>query len=246
MKQLSTFIYSCLIFLLTLVLFKVIIYALGAVLIFLVGSLIVEFIWEHHNSPLFLAIINPVINISSSAILSLSFYSLLFLPVEFVITEILFITPKLPSQIAIVFIILLVVIFSLVNWQSRLKTIKYYLMLLLFFSVCGLVYLKYREEKLAREYLPKIYSYSPKRGIQAELVKIGGVNFGPVWKGGEVYLGEERMGVVNWDDKSLLLEIPVPRKFGMMKLKVITKEGKNSNPVQFEIRNPATLNQVEK
>lgn len=245
MKQSSTLIYSSLVFLLTLILFKVVFFALGAVLVFLVGSTVVEFIWEYRESPVFLAIVNPIINISSSAALSLSIYSLFFLPIEFILTEIKFVTPKLPPGISVSLIVGLIIVFSLISWQSRLKTIRSYLILFLFVSVCSLVYFKYRDEKLAREYLPKIYSYFPNRGIQAQIIKIEGVNFGPVWKRGDVYFRQERMGVIDWREKSLTIEVPVSGNFGMTELKVLTKEGKISNPVPFEIRDPATLNKIE-
>lgn len=244
MKQSSTLIYSSLVFLLTLILFKVVFLALGSVLVFLIGTTVVEFIWEYRDSPLFLAIVNPIINITSSAVLSLSIYSLIFLPVEYILTEIKFTTPKLPSEISVSLVVLLIIIFSLVNWQNRLKSSRSYLILFLFVFFSSLVYLKYRDEKLFREYLPKIYRYSPKRGIQAEIVKIEGVNFGAIWKKGDVYFGEERMNVVDWGEKRLTLEIPVTGHFGKTELKVLTKEGKISNPVPFEFRDPASLNKI--
>lgn len=242
MKQSSVIVFSVLIFLLALFLFQTIFQALGIVLIFLIGSTLLEVFWDFRQSPLFWVILRPAITLFLSSVLAISFYSLLFLPVEFFVTEIWLKMVNLPNFVGVLVLINLILFFSLIKWQRMFKTRNHYFYLLLFLFLTGLFYLGYRKEKLAREYLPKIYYLSPKWGIQGQIVRIEGVNFGPTFKKGMIAVGGEEMTVRFWDEKLVIAEQQVTGDFRVDKLRVIRWDNINSNGVFFEIRDPNKIN----
>lgn len=112
---------------------------------------------------------------------------------------------------------------------------------LILVAVSAFVYRGFRQEKLAREYLPKIYRVDRDWGIQAQKVKIEGVNFFPAWKKGKVVLDGEEMIVRFWDEKLIIAEQQVPTKFGQVNIYVVRKDGVKSNSFPFEIKDPAKL-----
>lgn len=242
MKRTSVIVFSCLIFLLALILYRTIFQALAIVLIFIICSALFEFIWELYQSGVLGVILSPIIRLLLSAALAISFYSLLFLPLEFFITEIWFKMPKLPQLAGISVMIILILFFSLIEWQRLFKTRNSYLLVLFFLFFSGIFYLTYRREKLAREYLPKIYKIDPTWGIQGMLVKIDGLNFYQTWRKGKVLIGEEEMNIVSWDERIIVAEVPVPKKFGKETLVVIRKDNTSSNKFNFEKLDPNSLN----
>lgn len=243
MKQTSIFISSCLVFFLTLILFRVVSYGLVAVLLFYLSSVMVKKIWDARESSfLWTIIMIPILSLILSSIAGIAVYSLVFLPVEFLVTEIFFKIQKLPHYVSVTVLTVLIIAFNFVNWQRLIKTRRIAGLMLLFLFFSGLTYLKYRKEKLVREYLPKIYQVAPLQGIQGEIVKIKGVNFGPVWKNGEVFIGGDKMVVRDWNDQQIIFEQSVPSRFGKMDLKIFRRDGKVSNQVLFQIRNPDMLN----
>jgi hypothetical protein len=238
MNRYAAVIVSCLVFLIGLFLFKTIFLALGLTLFFLLIWSLLEAVWYFRDSPLVLSLINLCL----AAILALAIYSLLFLPVEFLVTEVLLITPKLSPLGSLGFLGALLLCLSLVNLGNILVTKeKWRRPLVSLLAASFLVYGFWRHYKLAREYLPKIYSFAPKSGIQAEIVKIKGVNFFPVWKRGKVVLGDDVMVINTWNEELIVAEQPVPRKFGLTELYVVRSDGKISNKVSFEIKDPGKL-----
>jgi len=238
MDNYVSIIVSVFLFLVSLFLFKAIFPALGIALLFLLLTTVLEAVWEYRETPLVLNSINLVI----SAILALALYALIYLPIEFLITEILLITPEIFSFVSLIFLLVLIIIFSLVSWNKVLKTKSLRWKLAVFVAVSGLVYGVYRHQKLAREYLPKIYEISPGSGIQAEIIEIRGVNFHPIWKKGKIYLGEDEMVVRDWNEELIKAEQPVPSKFGQVELWVERKDGVVSNKMVFEIKDAGKLN----
>ena len=237
MGKYTTVVVSCLIFLASLFFFKAIIPALGLTLFFIFWALLIEIVWQYRQST-FLLILNKFL---IAAIFALSVYSLIYLPLEFLITEIWLITPKIPSIVSPVLLIILAGGFSLINWNDKLKVKFYRLFLLVFIIISGLVYLGYRQNKLAREYLPKIYNISPNWGIQGQLVKIKGVNFFPIWKKGKILFNGQEMRIKSWNEELIIAEQPVPAGFGKTTLFVVRSDGIISNKLPFEVRDPKTL-----
>jgi len=134
-----------------------------------------------------------------------------------------------------------VILFSLFDWRRLLKAKASWLILIALIIIGGIVYLKYRQFKLAREYLPKVYNVTRETGFQAEVVKVSGVNFFPVWRKGKVMLGNSEMIIKSWDENLILAEQPVPDRFGQVELFVLRSDGVASNRVPFIIRDPDTL-----
>lgn len=241
MRQSSLIVFSCLVFLLALVLFGTIFQALGFVLIFIIGFTFLEILWMLHQALLLGKIFSTVIKLVLSAGLAISFYAFLFLPVEFFITEIWLKMAKLPKGVGLTILILLVFFFSLFSWQKYFKSKISYFFLTFFFYLSSLVYLGYRNEKLAREYLPKIYKISPVWGIQEMPITIEGVNFFQIWRKGKILVGEEEMNIIFWDEKKIVAQMPVPEKFGETSLVVIRDDNVSSNRMNFEIIDPNAL-----
>jgi hypothetical protein len=241
MKQPLVVIYSVLVFLIALFFFNFVFYALGAVLVFLVVSTLVEIIWQYRKSEKLWRFLRPIINFSLSGVFAICFYCLFFLPLDFLLTEILMVTPKLPKMVNFGVLVLFIVFFVFYGWQRLLKKKNSYLFLLFFIFASGFFYLGYRKQKLALEYLPKIYSLEGKWGIQGMTVVIKGVNFGPTWKSGSVLAGETLFNNLEWSENKIKAELTVPADFGNFQLTVIRFDKILSNGFDYEVRDPKTL-----
>jgi len=186
--------------------------------------------------------LNRLFNYFLPAFLALSFLILIYTPLEFRITEVWMLVPQLGKYIPTIFLILLVLIFSLFDWKKILSKSKMYIfVLLLIFGASCFVYLNYRNDKLSLEYLPRIYKTSSWWGIQGSLIKIDGVNFSPTWEKGKVFLGNEELYVKSWEEKSIIIEQPVMSRFGQFDLYIVREDGLISNKVPFWVKDPKEL-----
>lgn len=238
MNRYTKIVVSCLIFLFGLSLFKAVFLALGITLVFLFLVTLFEVVWQYRESIVILGLASLMMTV----VMALTFYILIYLPIEFLTTEILLIVPKVPSLFSLTFLLLLVIGFSLVNWDKILKIRLFAWVLVGLVVLSGFCYGIYRSHKLVREYLPKIYRISPNSGIQAEIVEIKGVNFFPVWKMGRIVLGGDNEMVIKfWDEELIRVEMPVPGRFGQVELWVVRSDGVISNKVFFEIKDPGKL-----
>lgn len=113
--------------------------------------------------------------------------------------------------------------------------------ILILVIISTFVYRDFHQKKLAREYLPKIYKVSPNWGVQGQIIRIEGVNFGPSFRKGKVVVGTQEMVINYWEEKLVIIEQSVPAKFGQDELKIIRGDGVVSNKVPFELRNPDIL-----
>ena len=238
MKNFTNIVFSCLVFLITLFLFKVILIALGTALGFFLLSLLFEYLIQ---MPELLIFVDHIINLFLATISALVVYILIYLPLEFKITEIWMIAPKISPIINTLFIVFLVVIFTLVNFQKLSKS-KLFKGVLIFFILCsGFIYKEYRQKKSVRENLPKIYSVDWEWGIQAKILEIKGVNFMFEGKHGKAFLGDQELLVKLWKEDLITTEQQVPKKFGWVDLYLIRNDGIVSNKIPFEIKNPGEL-----
>ncbi len=145
MGKYITIVIVCLIFLASLFFFKAIIPAFGLTLFFIFWVLLIDVVWQYRQSTFLLILTKLLI----AAIFALSVYCLIYLPLEYLITEIWLITPRIPSIVSSISLIILVIGFSLVNWNDKLKVKSWRLFLLTFIIISGLVYFGYRQNKLA-------------------------------------------------------------------------------------------------
>lgn len=175
------------------------------------------------------------------ALLVLSSYFLIYLPVEFLVTEAWMITPKVSSLVSVFFLMASAAPFVFIDLKRLLEFRWRRLFLISILAVSGFVYKEYRREKLAREYLPKIYNISPSWGIQAQLIEIRGVNFFPIWKKGKILFNGQEMIIKSWNEELIIAEQPVPAGFGKTTLFIVRSDGIISNKLPFEVRDPSTL-----
>lgn len=211
--------------------------ALGITFVFLLLVTLLEAVWQYRGSTVILGLTNLVM----TAVIALTVYVFAYLPMEFLTTEILLIIPKIPSFFSVTFLLLLAIGFGLVKWERILRIRLFAWILVCLVILSGFCYGIYRSHKLAIEYLPKIYRISPNSGIQAEIVEIKGVNFSPVWKMGQILVGEQEMVVKFWDEELIKAEMPVPSRFGSVELFVVRSDGVISNKFPFEIEDPGKL-----
>ena len=176
-----------------------------------------------------------------SAIFGLSLYFLLFLPVEFLLTEVLFVVPRINPWINITLLLFFLLMANLFDWGKIIKKRKKLIVLLIIIVVSFSFYGVYHRAKLSLEYLPKIYQIKPAWIIQGQLVEIKGVNFGPVWKKGKVVVDGMDFRIKDWGENRIIAEAPVPSKEGHFLLFIETKEGRVSNTLTLEIKDPDYL-----
>jgi len=244
MKYSLTIVFSSAVFLLGVFLFEAIAPALFFTVVFFFANLFFEKPHEWTESEDFKRIINYAENLLVGVLLALAVYCLLYLPIEFFLTEILYKIPRFPKFLPIMTLLSLTFVFNLIDWKkvfSKKRITVSLFLTLLTFSV--MVYKEYRQEKLPREYLPKIYSVSADWGIQQTKVTITGVNFGPIWQKGKVSVDDlAEFNVLQWSDEKIEAEMMVPKKIGKGNIFVLTKGKKKSNPWPFEVKDPKELN----
>lgn len=175
------------------------------------------------------------------AILTFFLFVLVFLSLEFYVTEEKMLTTKIPSIFGSLFAVLLIFVFSLIDWEKKIK-----FLVLLLFTVIGLGVATYGNvlyirAKVSYKGIPRVYSVEPKEGYQAMIVKIKGTNFFKIESKGKIYLGNEEMNVISWKDNEIIFEQPVPSKFGKTDLYLIRSDGKKSTVFKYFIVNPSNL-----
>lgn len=186
--------------------------------------------------------INKLFGYFLSSLLPVAILILIYTPWEFRITEIWMLTPKINQYVPTLFLIILVFLFNLFNWEKVLAKGKIIVCLIILISgLSCFIYFDYRHSKLSLEYLPKIYKISPSWGIQGSTIKIEGVNFFPAWEKGKAFLDKEEIYVKSWDEKSVVIEQPVMSRFGIFELYLIRKDGLQSNKFKFLVKDPKEL-----
>jgi hypothetical protein len=176
------------------------------------------------------------------AVLALALYFLFYLPVEFFLTEIYFLIPGVSpwvSSAALLAFLLVVVLFNMDKKIFKSKILFKFGLVLVFAGFS--LYIFYRHEKLQREYLPKIYSASPVWAIQGQRITIEGANFRPNFEQGQVFFDGMELIVVDWQEKKIIAEIPVPATTGNFNLVVVRKDEALSNRYLYEIKDPDEL-----
>lgn len=208
-----------------------------------INAILIIIFWNYKKSYLTLIILNEIKKFPYwSAFFSIAAYSLIILPFEYLMTEVWYKTLVFPQYIIILSFFLFSLFFSLFDWNKILKKRLCMIIACTILIASAVVYLKYHEEKHLREYRPKIYNISPTWGVQAQIIKLEGINFGPVWKGGKVFFGGTEAIIKEWRDNLIIVEQPVSAPFGHFNFKIIRKDGVESNySLPYEVRNPDKL-----
>jgi len=243
MGLLLIIILSSLVFLASLLIIKTIFSAILITGIFSLLIFLIESYPHVKNSPAFQRFLNLSLVFLVSTLLSFSIYSLIYLPLEFRLTEALFKIEALPKSLPIVLLVSSALLFSFIDWSKILRKSKKMTVLLSVLLVGGIIFGQViRREKLKREYLPKIYRLSTDWGIQGTLVEISGLNFGLTHKEGLVDFG----GLVDfdtslWSEKKVIGKLGVPKSFGKVNLRIRRNDNVVSNGVLFKVRDPGEL-----
>jgi len=175
------------------------------------------------------------------ALFGLSLYFLFFLPIEFLLTEVYFVIPKINPWFSVSVLFFFLLIANLFNWK-KIAEKKWGIKTFAFFVFISFVFYGfYHQEKLFREYLPKIHSVSPAWVIQGQEVKIKGVNFGRSFKKGKVSVDGMDFLIRDWSENKIVVEAPVPAKVGRSPIFVRTEDGLTSNLFSFEVKDPNEL-----
>lgn len=187
--------------------------------------------------------INIFLDSLFGAVLALSIFILIYAPIEFLVTEHWFLIPRIPPLIVGLSLLFLVLFLNLINWNKAVQKSKlFYLFLVVLVFLSAFVYRKCRREKLAREYLPKIYSFTmPRWGIQANIIDIRGKNFFPPYQKGKAFLGNDELLIEKWTDELITVKQQVPSSFGKTTLYLVREDGVESNKIDFKIRDPDEL-----
>ncbi len=215
--------------------------AVGFCLLLITGLLVINNFFSKNNGPdgkiyffsdLFIFVFTIV--------LSLSLFFIFYLPIEYFVKEKIFLFQKINPLIETLSIYSLIIA-SYIYFHKNKKAISnkniwVVIFLLLMFGLVNRAY--FQKETLSREYLPKIYNIYPRAGIQGTQVTIKGVNFGFVWEKGKIIIGSDEANIISWSEKLVILELPVPSRFGKMHVFLIKNNGTVSNQKLIEIINP--------
>lgn len=182
-------------------------------------------------------------NIFLTLIFSLAIFVIFIFPIEYWLTEVRMSVPEISNLLGSLFLIILLLTFNLIDWAKLSKKKLIWITIVTLFASSVFVLVKFRKMKAAREYLPKIYNVDRSWGIQGQIVKIEGKNFFAGWKKGIVILGGQEMLIGSWNEETIVTEMQVPRQFGNSFLYLIRSDGKMSNKILFEIKNPNNLPQ---
>lgn len=184
-----------------------------------------------------------ILNYLIAAILAVSVFVIFYLPIEFILTEIWMVTPKIPPLTVTSILIIFIFLFSFVEWGRILRKNKFLLLILIgVIILTGFVYREWRHQKLEKGLLPKIYSVDPPHwGIQGSLIEIKGKNFFPDHKRGKVMIGNDELLIERWSDELVVARQQVPSEFGIFDLRLIRIDGVISNSIWFEAKNPDEL-----
>lgn len=215
----------------------------GILVFIFISTLLVVFLWNYKKSYVTLVILEKIKKLPYwTAIFTIAAYSLIVLPFEYLMTEVWYKTARFPQYLTVLSLVLLGFVFSFINWKKILSKRLNIVIACLILLLSTISYLKYNKEKLSREYLPKIYRISPTWGVQAQIIKLEGINFGPVWKGGKIFIGGAEAIIKQWSDNLIVVEQPVTAPFGRFNLKIIRDDGIETNySLPYEVRNPNSL-----
>lgn len=140
--------------------------------------------------------------------------------------------------ISTVFLLMIVVFITLVNWKKLIKPFFAGTLIALLAVVSFFGNRFYLQKKSQFEMRPKIFQIDPKVGIRGQFVSIIGKNFFPEGKIGKVFLGKDETNILIWEDEKILFEQPFLNRFGQEKLYLVRSDGEESNKVNYYVKNP--------
>ena len=173
-----------------------------------------------------------------TAFQAIIFYILIIIPAEYFLTE-KFHTFKYinASTKTIIFLIIFTLVF-LIN-HFLVKNIKNWSFITLLFILSLAGYWKYDQYYERLQLIPTIYSISSDWTIQGKSITIKGKNFGDPHDQSKVKAGDVEFMIKKWTHQEIIASQPITNDYGKKKIYVVRQNGKISNKLDFEIRDPA-------
>ncbi len=156
---------------------------------------------------------------------------------QYLTTEYWWLYDSLNYKYTTIYLLLLIVIFSLVSIKNQLiKWPKINFFIVGLFLITLFFHNQYTHFYSDLQQYPKIKKLSNDWGIQGSLVRITGKNFGEPHEPGKVYLDGAEMNIKKWSDKEVVFEVPVMDK-GKKELFIKNKkDNKQKNLLFFEVK----------
>jgi hypothetical protein len=172
-------------------------------------------------------------------------YLIIVIPLEYFLTEKYFILTAVDGRIkAYVFLTALGISLLLNFFLRKIVNFSWKAVFFVFtIFVASLIFGKQYSNYYSKlQQHPRIFSVNSNWSIQEMPIIINGKNFGPTWEPGKVLVdGMNFSQIEYWSENKIVVTAPVPSTFAKTYLKIVTAEGKESNQVNFEVRDPADL-----
>lgn len=174
--------------------------------------------------------------------LIITVYNVLIIPIEYYLTNIALVVYTIQPHINILIIILMIFLANMFNSAKLNLRRNRYIVAILLLGFINIIFFKFSHKKnLFSLDDPLIYEYFPRKGYQAEIIKIKGKNYFPTWQKGKVLINNKELNVISWTENLIIAEQPVLGEFGVFGLEVVRGDGKRSNKVYYKVENPSFL-----
>lgn len=186
---------------------------------------------------------NALMTAGLIATVSLVFYLVVIMPVEYLLTEYWLIVPSITPQQK-TWLLLACCLLTFLTVQMLRKSIVsptnlFLPLLLLVIALIGNFFYDQYYQELQKH--PRIFNISSDWSVQGMPIKITGKNFGQDWQAGSVRVGELVFTNHRWSDTEIFVKQPVPENYFTGELVVENYRGNFSESWPFEIRDPDRL-----
>lgn len=188
-------------------------------------------------------VIIPVITVFQTVII----YLIIIIPLEYLLTETFLIFKSInPSVKTAFFILIFLGVFSANQFDKDFYQINLKLWFIWPLIFIGLLLLNREYTSYYQEIIkqPRIFSISSDWAIQGKTIEINGRSFGDQESRGEVKVNDYQLEVVDWSPEYIKVETPLLPEFFEGNLYIITEDNKESNKINFSIRDPAFLDEL--
>jgi hypothetical protein len=179
------------------------------------------------------------------ALESLIVYLLIIIPAEYLLTEKWLILTRIRADQKTYLLLVVFLLIFLANYffqkigQLGRRGWQVIILVLICLLWGNKNYTKYYNRL---QEFPKIYSLSSDWSIVGKQITITGKNFGPVWRQGKVLVDNFEMQIIDWSEEAIIADQPHPPKYFLGQMVVKNWRGNTSNGIDFEVRDPGSLN----
>jgi len=174
------------------------------------------------------------------------FYILAIIPFEYLLTEKYYLYQSISGETkTTVFLIIFLIVFGLNYLIRAIKKIslKIWPALIILFIGALVLNKQYAHfyDRVRQEMKIIEVNDGQNWSIQGMSIRIEGRSFGEAWQQGKVFIGDMELNVKSWSPNLVVAEQPVPGAFPKKMLYLLRYDGKESNRVPFEIKDPVFL-----